>query len=429
MIARFDNWLRRLSADPAERRNAGWRIATGLVGSAGGVFVGGPVVQAFLVQAGLGAGQIGLHGSVGSAAGALGMLLLMGLADRVRRRARAVVLCSLVGCLDPALLLLLALLGGQRLGPSGTLAALIAAAALLQPVSSFLSMVHAGLTVRVLRPAILGRVSGVGGVLSGLVAMGLGLVVARILASTPQPHGYALCFAAALPLSVLTALSYGRLVELPQLARPPRGRASTPPWASLWEIFGLPQFRDLILPNVLRGLVSAVLFFAWVVGLQRLAIPVAYVGLAATVQAVSGSVVGSAVIALCADRWGPGVVIFGGSVLSAACLVAMVLTGSPEVFLALYGLLVLGAHLVGSGVPLGSYQIVPPELMGAYSGARLMLMSAAGALAMPVIGALLERVGPLPVFVAGAGLSLLMGVTYWGGLRRHHRPAPPTRPV
>lgn len=124
-------------------------------------------------------------------------------------------------------------------------------------------------------------------------------------------------------------------------------------------------------------------------------------------------------IALCTDRWSPGLVILGGSLLPAVGLVAPIYTGSPEVFLALYGLLILGAHPVGSGVPLGSFRIVPADLMGAYSGDRLMLMSAAGALALPAIGAALERVGAPPVLPAGAVLNLAMGLTCWRGFRRH----------
>ena len=408
------------SSDPAEQRNAAWRVTTSLGGSAAGAFLGGPVLQTFFLYQGLEPSQMGLHGAVGSAAGALGMLLLMGLADRVRRRVRAVVLCSLILCLDPAVLLALALVDGERLDPAVVLAILVVLAACLQPVGAFLSMVHSGLTVRVVHPGLLGRITGVSGVIAGLAAMFLGLVVAHILTTWPAPAGFALCFAIALPLMVLTALTYASLVELPNLARLPRPPStSSVPWAALWEIFRLPQFRDVMVPNILRGVVSAFLFFAWVVGLRRLDMPVAYVGLATTVQAVAGSVVGSAIVGLSADRWGAGPVIFAGSVLSAACLTAMVQTTSPDAFLALYGFLILGAHLIGVGVPLGTYRIVPADLMGAYSGARLMLTSAASALTMPLVGALLEITGAVPVFLVGSGLSLAMGFGYWRGFGRH----------
>ncbi len=431
-----DTWLQRQSArigarlgstDPQEQRNTTWRIATGLSGSAAGAFLGGPVLQAFFLHLGLEPSQIGLHGSVGSAAGALGMLLLMGMADRVRRRVRTVVLCSLILCLDPAVLLGMALIDDPRLDSTVMLLVLIVLAACLQPVGAFLNMVHAGLTVRIVHPRLLGRITGVSGVTAGLLAMLLGLVVARILAAWPAPAGFALCFALAVPLMALTALTYAPLVELPVLARPPRPpSASTVPWASLWEIYRLPEFRDVLVPNALRGMVSAFFFFAWVVGLRRLDMPVAYLGLATTVQAVAGSVIGSAIVGLSSDRWGPGPVIFAGSALSAACLTAMVLTSSPEMFLGLYGFLILGPHLIGVGVPLGTYRIVPPDLMGAYSGARLMLTSGVGALTMPIVGALLETVGAVPVFLVGSALSLVMGFGYWRGFGRHITMEPPS---
>lgn len=423
VVGRLDSWLKRLGADPRERRNALWRIASGVMASAGGVFRGGPVFQSFLVHAGLSAAQIGLHGSVGSAAGTVGTLLLMGVADRLRLRVRAFVLCGLASCVDPIVLLALALLGrGDGLSPTVVLAAIVAVAAVLQTVASLHSMVYAGLIVRLFRQGNLGRVHGASGVLSGAAAIAFGLLVARVLATADAPGGFAVCFAAAVPLLVVAALVNGKLVELPELASS-HGTGATPlvPWSAIRTVFRLPQFRDLLVPNLLRGLLSGVELFAWVVGLKSLDMPAAYIGLAATVQAVSGSILGSAVIGLCSDRWGPGPVVFGGSLLSGGSLAAMVLTRSPEWFLAFFGLLTLGASLVALGVPLGTYRIVPPDLLGAYSGFRRMLVSAAGAVSMPLVGVLLESVGAVPVFVAGSAVSLLMGIGYWRGFHRHRR--------
>lgn len=422
MIGFLDRPLQRLTPVPEERGNAAWMIIMSVVGSGAGVFVGGPVLQSFFLDAGLDSTQIGLHGSVGAGAGAIGMLALMGVADRVRNRPRTVVLTHLVGCLDPLVLLLLAV-SLTSLSPSLILMALIAVAAIVQPVTHFGGMVHSGLTVRVVHHRIRGRISGLCGVLAGVLSIFLGLVVASILSTFDGPTGYGICFAVALPLALLASLMYGRLVELPQLQTPagePQTRAV--PWAAIWQIYRLAQFRDLLPANALRGLLSGVHFFAWIVGLQRLDMPAAYIGLAATVQAVASGVIGSAVIGICNDRWGPAWIVLLGSVLTAAAMVGMVVTDSPLVFLALYGAVYLGGHLVGAGVPLGSYEIVPPELMGAYSGLRLILLSAGSMISMPITGYLLQTSGPAPVFAIGAAGTVFMGLAYWRGFRRH-RPA------
>ena len=56
--------------------------------------------------------------------------------------------------------------------------------------------------------------------------------------------------------------------------------------------------------------------------------------------------------------------------------------------------------------------------MGAFSGARLMLLSVGGAISVALVGRFLESFDPLPVFVAGAVLKLITGVWYWYGFRR-----------
>jgi len=241
--------------------------------------------------------------------------------------------------------------------------------------------------------------------------------VAEILASMDFPRGFTLCFAVATPLLALGALSNGRLVELPELKRPGRS-GSALPWAAIWEVARLREFRVLLGPNALRGLDAGVIYFAWIVGLQRLALPATYVGFAVTANAIAGAILGSMAVGLCSDRWGPGRVVFGGDLLIAIALVGMVLTDSPPAFIAFYALSVFGGTLEGTAVPLGTYEIVAPEVMGAYNGARLMLLSVGGAMSMSLVGWLLESLDPMPVFVAGAALKLVTGIWYGYGFRR-----------
>jgi predicted MFS family arabinose efflux permease len=161
-----------------------------------------------------------------------------------------------------------------------------------------------------------------------------------------------------------------------------------------------------------------VAYFVWVVGIQRLELPPAYAGLGVAANAVAGTLLGNVAIGLFLDRRGPGPVLFVGGVLSAIAMVAMVLTPSPPVFLGFYGLFVFGMTLTSGGVPLGVFEIAPPEMMGAFNGARLMLTIAATAISMSAAGQLIKTVGPLPVFVAGAALSVVTGIWYWHAFRR-----------
>ena len=413
----MDRCLRWVTEDPLEQRNAFWMIAASLFTGAGSVFIGGPVLQTYLVRAGLTEGQIGIYGSVGALAGAAGLLTLVGVADRVQRRIRTVVICGSIACLGPLVLAGLSALPPERQTAGVVFSAVLLLALLLHPVGALKGMVHSSLLVRVIHVRIRGKLIGIGGLTSGVVVLGLGMLVAQILASMGFPRGFTLCFAVATPLLAAGALSNGKLAELPELKRPGRS-GSALPWAAIWEVARLREFRVLLGPNALRGLDTGVVYFAWIVGLQRLALPATYVGYAVTANAIAGAILGSMAVGLCADRWGPGRVVLGGDVLIATALVGMALTDSPPVFLGFYALSIFGGTLEGTAVPLGTYEIVAPEVMGAFNGARLMLLSAGSAVSMSLVGWLLQSCDSLPVFVAGAALKLVTGIWYGHGFRR-----------
>ena len=417
MLPLVDQWLHRLTPDPLERSNLFWMVVTGLITTSGIVLISGPVRQTFLVEVGLTEGQIGIYGSIAAATAAAGLLCLMGVADRIRRRVRALVIFSVFVGLEAVVLATLALLDDDVRTPTLVFAAIVAVAIVVQPMNSLLNMVSPAVLVRVVRVQIRGRYTGFTGLLIGLASLVMGLAIAQILATVGYPLGYALCFAVAVPLLVGGGLAYSRLRESIELDGPPR-RNSAFPWSAMGEVLRMREFRLLLAPNVLRGLGAGAVFFSWVVGLKRLDLPPAYAGLAATVEAAAGTILGSIIIGLYTDRWGAGRLLFASGVLMALALVGMVLTSSPLLFLAFFSVLVLGTSLEGKGVPLGTYELVPSTRIGAFNGARLMLLSGSMAISMPLVGQLLERMDALPVMAAGAVIKLTMGGLYWFAFRR-----------
>ena len=130
-------WLHPLVADPLQRSNVLWGLASNLFATAGLVIVTGPVFQQYLINVGLDEEQIGIHGFAVGVAGAGALFLLSGLADRVRRRVRAVVICGLVAILLPVMLCVLSLVGSSTLSPSAILVVLVVLAVLLALPGSF----------------------------------------------------------------------------------------------------------------------------------------------------------------------------------------------------------------------------------------------------------------------------------------------------
>ena len=417
MIWPLDTLLRRLTDNPLQRRNILWMLSAGLFGSAGSLFFQGPVLQTYLLEVGVTKAQIGLLGSVGGIVGAGAMLALMGVADRIERRVRAEVLLGLVPVLTPIVLVVLTLHGPGVQNASVVFGALLISSFILPLVGSLQAMVGGSLYVRLIHVNVRGRLAGVSGLVCGLACMGTGLVVGKVLAVLGFPRGYTVCFGLAPVFFVAVALLRARLAELPELKRP--GRSGSPfPWSAMLEVLKLKQFRVLLAPNLLRGLTSGFAFFAWIVAKERLDLPAGYAGRAVMVNALAGTIVGHLAIGLVLDRWGPGPLAFAGYVLTAMALLGLGVMNSPLVFLALYGLIAFGGTLIGTGVPLGTYEIAPPEVTGAFNGARLILLSVGGAISMPVVGHLLGVYDPLHVFAGGAVLLLVNGVWYWHGFRR-----------
>jgi len=382
------------------------------------------VLQQYLLAVDLTEGQIGVHGAVTRVAAAAGMFALAGMADRVRRRVRAVVICQTTAAVAPAVLCGLSLLSPDIRTPALVLASIVALRLALEPISSLRAMLDGSLLVRTVRLGIRGRFVGRRMLAVGLAALGLSYLAARILDAAGSPRGFTLCFAIAVPLYLAGALSTARLVELPDL-KAPRRKGSLSPWAAIRDIWALQEFRVLLGPYVLRGLAVGVLYFAWVVGAKRLDLPLSYAGYAATANAVAGYVFGSIAVGLMVDRWGTGPTVFVGCTLAAVALVGLVFTQSPPVFLAFYALQAFGAAVMRSCVPLGTLAVAPPHLTGAFNGARLMLLGALGAASTLLVGWLLESVDPRPVFVCGAALTFVMGIWHWHGFRSERHKAEP----
>jgi len=96
----------------------------------------------------------------------------------------------------------------------------------------------------------------------------------------------------------------------------------------------------------------------------------------------------------------------------------MILVQSPDEFLAASGIFLLGSTLMADGVPLGIFEVAPPEAVGAFNGARLMLMSGASAGSALILGYLLDSVGIAFVLGAAAVIHLLTGALFWHGFRQ-----------
>ncbi len=411
-----------LTDRPLERRNVMWWILVSLFRGAAGRLSTGEVLQAFQVKLGIAKGMIGLISSSGGIAGAISMSSLMGIADKVRDRAAAVSNLLFLLAAVPLGLAILSLLADRGLTPFVAFAVMLALAAGDGFVANFMGLVWRSLFVHVIRNAIRGRYTGIDGLIIGFISIGVGLAAAKVLQQMGFPPGYTVCFGVAVALCVIAAMLLRQVKELPELMTA-RRTGSSSPVAALRDVWHLRQFRVLLIPFILRGIGDGAAFFIMAIGLQRLNLPDQYAGLATGVGSAA-AMAGYVTISLTVDRFGPGIVCFFGDLIIAGSLVGIILTKTPRLWLTLYFMRGYGGTMEGAGIPLGCYFIVPRELMGAFSGARLMLLMGISALAVPAAGYLLDHFDPVPIFFAAALVKIVAGILYWWGFSQTYQHAP-----
>ena len=271
-----------------------------------------------------------------------------------------------------------------------------------------------------MRNEIRARFKGISGLLGHWAPIIVGLVAAKLLKLMGFPQGFAVCFGAGAALYLLAAFIVRRVKEMSELRSAGRRGSSPSPLAALREVWHLRQFRLLLAPFILRGLGDMALIFIMVVGQERLNLPEEYGGYAASAQGV-GALLAYGTIGVVLDRFGPGLMLLGGTVLLACSLVGMVLTKSRVVFIVLCTFGNWGRMIEASGVPLSCYYIVPREMMGAWSGARLTLLWISSGISQPLGGHLMDTLGAMPIFFAAALIKLITGILYWYGFGKAYK--------
>ena len=412
--------MRKLTGDVQERRNVFWRTLSMLLTGAAMALFGGELWAGFLTQTGFSMTQIGTLSFVSQFFGAFGLVAFMGLADRIQNRIKVYALCVLATVVFPVIVSAIVFVPG--LPRAGLLWSLILMAVVQQLIGAVWIMLDYAIFVRTITPEIRGRMFAILTTACGVLPIVTGVLSAIILKNAAYPTGYVLCFLGAAVMTVLRAASFYAQKELPALAVPGASRSALP-FAAIVDVLKMKEFQRLAGPHVLRGLTIAIIGFAVPQGLKLGILPAEYPGYATSVNWAAGILAGI-VLGFIADRWGAGLSTLLGDLLYGAAMGVALFFHNPLLFLAFYFLLQLGRNVEDSAVPFGCTIIVPPELMGAFSAARLMVLTGSGAVGSLLFGYLFDHCNPLLIFGIGAGLKLLNGVWFWYVFRLKRSPAP-----
>lgn len=403
--------MRRITDDPQERRNLFWLTTASLLSGAGATLYGGELWTGFLDRTGFDIQQIGLLSSVVGLASSFGLIAFMGLADRIRRRVQVYVMLISLSALAPLLTIGLAYIPRTAFPLSAFFVALILQGVIQSLVLSVPIMLDYPIWARAISPGVRGKLFGITTVAYGILGIGIGWLSANVLKNVSYPGGYAWCFLAGAVMILLRATAYSRNRELPELAVDGASRSASPIEAIV-RVLKLKEFQWLAGPHVVRGLAMSVVGLTLPLAMSKLGLPEHIPGFAASVS-TAAVVLGGATVGLVADRLGPAITTLLADLLYALGMATVVIHPNPYLFLGLYLVMQFGRNIEDNSVPLGCIQTVPTEHLGAFSAARLMVLTGSGAVGSALFGYLLANYSHTLVFGLAAVMKLLTGVWFW----------------
>lgn len=411
----IDKQLARLTKDPKEQNNIKRLGVNMVLQNADLPLYTGSEMQAFQVSVGLTTGQMGVIGLAGSITNVVIMFLSTSFIDKLRNRVKTASFMIAGLSLFPLILLIVSL-GPESFRSPPVVKNLMVGFAIVNSIFySVNSVLWATIFSRSIRNEIRGRFMGIAGVVGGIAGMLVGLLSAFALKWYGFPYGFAVAFLMAVTMIILSAVIIRGTKELPEL-KSKELPVHLSPLANLKKVVGMRQFRILMPANVLRGLGDGAGIFAMAVGMKRLGLSVEYAGYT-TMLTYLGGLFATMLIGFTVDRFGGGKVILKVEIFLATGIMGMVLASNPIAFLAFFLLWQIMLTMEGLAVPLIHFEIVPVEVIGAFSGIRLLILTAMAGLSSFTVGYLLEFISPILIYTSCAGLKLTAGMLYWYGVK------------
>ena len=402
------------------QHNASVHLLRAFIGSVGSSLFPLTVLQSFLLGKGLHYDDLALYSTLGTVSTALVLFLLPGLADAIKRFSsfkRMLFLIAAALSATPLTLLLIQLLAPDMSG--GTAFLLI----LLSHIVT--SVLHSGLYATFDPKAIVRLGLNGPGVARLIGLISLTSYVASILTSLIIP--FFTDSPARNPYLWLPALSVGGIMlgsVLVFLYRPGSDDIPAParkhisPLHICRQIFPLPQFRLLMIPNILRAVGDSVRTFLTPIGLVAFADEPTAVGLFTIAGSVGGAL-GCLLLVLLQKRVNLGRLYLLATTTIGVVLVASCAIDSLPLYALAVGLSSCGFMLYGSLPSAVTYKYVPSDVIGSFAALRLFILNLFSSAFGYAIGVILDWNIPfLPLSIAALVTYIASGILFQRACRR-----------
>lgn len=377
----------------------------------------GAVAQNFLLYIGLSVGQVSVYTSVLQVAQVLAMLPLCVFGDKMKR-VRAV--NAIILYFMPIIFLSFLFIGSPILK---TAQAKYAIALIVGTVVYLAYGVYNVFCYKL--PYYLfdmqkyGKISSIGGMLSGSI----GIFITFLMSTLVKRFDYLAVTSCFFILGILFYIGAATLCCLFKLHKP-HFEHETKQTASFKGLFKLPVFYKLIPAHVLRGIGNGIVLLAVIIGSDT--------GILNTETAVTASflysvatVVGYFIYTLSEKKLGSNGLLFYSGALTAVTAPLCVCFGNLETFFIFYSLNNIFNVIYSMAVPVTITKIVPFEMMGKYTSARMLLFTFGSALPGFFMESLLSSVGGTATLLIG-GVFLLASCLLYSIVAIKHKTELPT---
>ncbi len=284
--------------------------------------------------------------------------------------------------------------------------------ALCSPIYGILSYT---VYMRAIHNNIRGRYTAICGIISGIIGILGGIFSTFLLKTLPYPYNFACIFIIGLLLVTASAIFLSIIKELPDMQEKVIPK-SVSPLANFKNVVKMKEFRILMPANILRGIGDGAGAFAVVVGMRQLGLSSEYLGMAATILAF-GSLLATGITGFCADKFGAGKLLPFIIGILVCALMGMSFAAQPIVFFVCYLIWYVTYQMEANAIPLVHYDVVPAEVIGAFSGVRLLLLNLTAGISSLIVGIGLDYISVILVFAICAFLKLIAGALFYNSVR------------
>ena len=408
-----------LTKDQQEQKNIAYAGSSDIFRGVYSQLMTGPLTQAFRVELGYSNTQMGLVGTPGWFVNFAMTFFSSFFADKIKKRAIALCLMFLgMGFVPLADLII-------QLGPESLRQTNVAfyiqmvAGTIVAPFSAMAAVLITTLYIRAIRNNIRGRYIAITGIVSGLIGFALALLAPIALKYLTFPYGYSCWSVTLLVFLSISAILLLKVTELPDLKEktlPPKSS----PFKNFANVVKLKEFQILMPANILRGFGDGAGGFIIAVAMKQ-GLNTETVGWATAVLPL-GSLCATGSIGVCSDKFGAGkllpiinTLLVIGLIGSLFCMKQTMLSSSAF-FLCCYFLWFMMSQMEANAIPLVHYDVVPTEVIGAFTGVRLFCLNVTMGLSGLLVGIALDHTKAIIVFGICGALKIIAGFLYYSSM-------------